>query len=146
MESPTIHPKNSQEPGTPDPRLPSPRLPSVPAVGRSKFCGFRDFADLVDKWLSGSCLGRLFRLADSGHAKALEGTTFFREIRAGLTTFATMAYIIAVNASILSQTGGTCECSLENKFQCDTIHDYADCKEGIVVYPVLASVFNMIIF
>jgi xanthine/uracil/vitamin C permease (AzgA family) len=30
-------------------------------------------------------------------AKALEGTTFFREIRAGLTTFATMAYIIAVN-------------------------------------------------
>ncbi|KAK6444633.1 hypothetical protein FP744_10000881 [Trichoderma asperellum] len=131
MESPTIHPKNSQEPGTPDPRLPSPRLPAVPAVGRSKFCGFRDFTDLVDKWLSGSCLGRLFRLADSGHAKALEGTTFFKEIRAGLTTFATMAYIIAVNASILSQTGGTCECSLKNKFQCDTIHDYADCKEEV---------------
>ncbi|PON23189.1 MFS transporter, AGZA family, xanthine/uracil permease [Trichoderma gamsii] len=131
MESPTMQPKDSQEPGTLDPRLSSPRLPPAPPVGRSKFCGFRDFVDLVDKWLSGSYLGRLFRLADSGHAKALEGTTFFREIRAGLTTFATMAYIIAVNASILSQTGGTCDCDLKNKFQCDTIPAYADCKEEV---------------
>ncbi|EHK15190.1 uncharacterized protein TRIVIDRAFT_175575 [Trichoderma virens Gv29-8] len=42
-----------------------------------------------------------------------------------------MAYIIAVNASILSQTGGTCACSLTDKFQCDTIPDYVDCKEGM---------------
>ncbi|VUC33577.1 unnamed protein product, partial [Clonostachys rosea] len=57
-------------------------------------------------------------------------STFFREIRAGLTTFATMAYIIAVNASLLSQTGGTCECALENKLNCDTIPKYVSCKEG----------------
>lgn len=66
-----MHPKNSEEPGTLDPRLSSPRLPSAPPVGRSKYCGFRDFADLVDKWLSGSCLGRLFRLADSGHVSTV---------------------------------------------------------------------------
>jgi hypothetical protein len=33
------------------------------------------------------------------------GTTFSKEIIAGLTTFFTMAYIIAVNPSILSQAG-----------------------------------------
>ncbi len=33
------------------------------------------------------------------------GTTVSTEIMAGLTTFFTMAYIIAVNPSILSQTG-----------------------------------------
>ncbi|RFU76947.1 mfs transporter, agza family, xanthine uracil permease [Trichoderma arundinaceum] len=129
MESPTIQPKESQEPNMLDPRLLSPRLPSAPTVGRSKFCGFRDVADLVDKWLSTSLLGRLFRLAGSGHPDAIEGTSVFREIRAGLTTFATMAYIIAVNASILSQTGGTCDCSLANRLQCDTIPGYVDCKE-----------------
>ena len=40
----------------------------------------------------------MFKLAENG-------TTARREIRAGLTTFLTMAYIIAVNALILSQAG-----------------------------------------
>jgi hypothetical protein len=71
-----MHPKNSQEPEPLDPRLSSPRLPSAPPVGRSKFCGFRDFADLVDKWLSGSCLGRLFRLAESGHVSTIITCSF----------------------------------------------------------------------
>jgi AGZA family xanthine/uracil permease-like MFS transporter len=31
--------------------------------------------------------------------KEIRGATVFREVRAGLTTFATMAYIIAVNVS-----------------------------------------------
>lgn len=34
--------------------------------------------------------------------KTVRGSSFFREIRAGLTTFATMAYIVAVNVSITS--------------------------------------------
>ncbi|UKZ83726.1 hypothetical protein TrVFT333_011535 [Trichoderma virens FT-333] len=131
MESPTVQPKEGRESEATDPRVLSPRLPSAPVVGRSRFCGFRDFADLVDKWLSTGLFGQLFRLVDSGHPDAIEGTSFFREIRAGLTTFATMAYIIAVNASILSQTGGTCACSLTDKFQCDTIPDYVDCKEEV---------------
>jgi len=33
------------------------------------------------------------------------GTTPFREFQAGLTTFAAMAYILAVNPSILANTG-----------------------------------------
>ncbi|KAL6862319.1 permease [Trichoderma novae-zelandiae] len=131
MESPTVQPKEGQERDGADPRILSPRLPSAPVVGRSRFCGFRDFADLVDKWLSSSLFGRVFRLADSGHPNAMEGTSVFKEIRAGLTTFATMAYIIAVNASILSQTGGTCDCALADKFQCDTIPEFVDCKEEV---------------
>ena len=43
-------------------------------------------------------LERLFRLQENG-------TTAGREIQAGLTTFAAMAYILAVNPSILASTG-----------------------------------------
>jgi AGZA family xanthine/uracil permease-like MFS transporter len=43
-------------------------------------------------------LNRLFHLEE-------RGTTPFREFRAGLTTFAAMAYILAVNPSILALTG-----------------------------------------
>jgi hypothetical protein len=42
-----------------------------------------------------SWFGRRFRLA-------ARGTTFTTELRAGTTTFLTMAYILAVNATILS--------------------------------------------
>jgi AGZA family xanthine/uracil permease-like MFS transporter len=42
--------------------------------------------------------------------KALPGSRFTTEIRAGITTFFTMAYIIAVNATVLSDSGGTCVC------------------------------------
>uniref|UniRef100_A0A0D9WF82 Adenine/guanine permease AZG1 n=1 Tax=Leersia perrieri TaxID=77586 RepID=A0A0D9WF82_9ORYZ len=48
-----------------------------------------------------SWIGRRFRLA-------ARGTTFTTELRAGTTTFLTMAYILAVNASILSDSGATC--------------------------------------
>jgi adenine/guanine/hypoxanthine permease len=48
-----------------------------------------------------SWFGRRFRLA-------ARGTTFTTELRAGTTTFLTMAYILAVNASILSDTCATC--------------------------------------
>jgi AGZA family xanthine/uracil permease-like MFS transporter len=36
-------------------------------------------------------------------------TTFLTELRAGIVTFLTMAYILAVNAAILENTGGTCD-------------------------------------
>ncbi|GJN40502.1 hypothetical protein PR202_gb29723 [Eleusine coracana subsp. coracana] len=49
-----------------------------------------------------SWVGRRFRLA-------ARGTTFTTELPApGTTTFLTMAYILAVNASILSDSGATC--------------------------------------
>lgn len=88
---------------------------------------------------------RLIDVAYPVQPKEIPDSTFLREIRAGVTTFATMAYIIAVNVSghfyrmgstltaqaiILSQTGGTCVCDLENRADCDTIDSYKACKEG----------------
>lgn len=79
--------------------------------------------------------------------KERKGSKFFTEIRAGLTTFFTMAYIIAVNvsfplaefkqnadllpkASILSQSGGTCVCKDPNDPTCSTDADYNTCLIG----------------
>ncbi|KAJ7874698.1 permease family-domain-containing protein [Mycena olivaceomarginata] len=67
--------------------------------------------DLLNAHIADSFVGRWFRLEGSGHPKERIGSRFTTEIRAGLTTWA-MAYIISVNASILSQTGGTCECPI----------------------------------
>ncbi|KAJ7120103.1 xanthine/uracil permease [Mycena epipterygia] len=61
-----------------------------------------------------SFLGRWFRLEGSGHAKERVGSRFSTELRAGVTTWASMAYIISVNASILSNSGGTCECPTDD--------------------------------
>ncbi|KAI0118197.1 purine transporter [Nemania sp. FL0031] len=57
-----------------------------------------------------SVVGRWFRLDGSGHPKERKGSLFLTEIRAGIATFFAMAYILAVNASILSDSGGTCVC------------------------------------
>ncbi|ATY58459.1 purine transporter [Cordyceps militaris] len=102
-----------------------------PSARRSRFCGLRDFCDLADLWISASRFGHFFHLGGSGHPKEIVTSSVFREIRAGLTTFATMAYIIAVNASMLSQTGGTCECTLVDRHQCDTLPAFAACKEEV---------------
>ncbi|ORX94260.1 permease family-domain-containing protein [Clohesyomyces aquaticus] len=61
--------------------------------------------------IGSSTFGRIFRLEGSGHEKEIKNTRFTTEIRAGLTTFFTIAYIIAVNASILSDSGGNCVCN-----------------------------------
>lgn len=49
-----------------------------------------------------SVVGRRFRLEFSGHKKERKGSRFLTELRAGLATFFAMAYIISVNASIVS--------------------------------------------
>ncbi|KAF7291523.1 Purine transporter [Mycena kentingensis (nom. inval.)] len=68
------------------------------------------FLDLLNAHVADSVVGRWFRLEGSGHPKEREGSRFTTEIRAGITTWAAMAYIISVNASILSDSGGTCVC------------------------------------
>ncbi|RSL77206.1 hypothetical protein CEP51_009279 [Fusarium floridanum] len=93
------------------------------APSTSRFCGVRNFLNKVDGYISSSRLGYFFHLSGSGHPDEVAGSTFLREIRAGLTTFATMAYIIAVNAALLSQTGGTCVCDLTDRQACDKIDD-----------------------
>ncbi|CCX32914.1 permease family-domain-containing protein [Pyronema domesticum] len=68
------------------------------------------FVDRWNKRVAESPVGRYFHLEFSGHRKERKGSRFFTEIRAGLATFFAMAYIIAVNSSITSQSGGTCVC------------------------------------
>jgi adenine/guanine/hypoxanthine permease len=57
--------------------------------------------DRLNSAVAGSRLGKWFKLTD-------RHTTFTTELRAGTATFLTMAYILAVNASILSDSGATC--------------------------------------
>ena len=47
----------------------------------------------------------------NGQIKERKGSNFTTEIRAGLVTFFAMAYILAVNSSIVADTGGTCVCN-----------------------------------
>ncbi|KAF9307087.1 hypothetical protein BGZ91_008477, partial [Linnemannia elongata] len=53
-----------------------------------------------------SRVGKYFRLEGSGARRERVGSKFTTEIRAGLTTFVTMAYIISVNALIVMDSGG----------------------------------------
>ncbi|KAH8901673.1 inner membrane protein yieG [Thozetella sp. PMI_491] len=83
--------------------------------------------DMVGK----SVFGRLWRLKQSGHA-TIEDALFLTELRAGLTTFSTMAYIISVNATILTDTGGTCECRAgPSDPLCENDSAYAICQIAI---------------
>ncbi|KAK4188997.1 Adenine/guanine permease AZG1 [Podospora australis] len=80
-----------------------------------------------------SAVGRWFKLEGCGHPKERKGSHFFTEMRAGLATFFAMAYIIAVNAGIVAETGGTCVCPndpLGDNPYCElpTDIDYLLCK------------------
>ncbi|KJA17332.1 hypothetical protein HYPSUDRAFT_206272 [Hypholoma sublateritium FD-334 SS-4] len=61
--------------------------------------------------VAASAFGKWFKLEGSGAKRERTGSRFTTELRAGLTTWAAMAYIISVNASILSDSGGTCVCA-----------------------------------
>ncbi|EPS59490.1 hypothetical protein M569_15314, partial [Genlisea aurea] len=58
----------------------------------------------LDACVAKTCVGKRFKIAE-------RNSTFTTELRAGTATFLTMAYIIAVNASILADSGGTCSAS-----------------------------------
>ncbi|GAB7355793.1 hypothetical protein MBLNU459_g6472t1 [Dothideomycetes sp. NU459] len=72
--------------------------------------GINDLFSSANQAVAESFVGKRFRLEGSGHRLERKGSRFFTEIRAGLATFFAMAYIISVNSSITSQTGGTCVC------------------------------------
>ncbi|KAK9458600.1 permease family-domain-containing protein [Lipomyces oligophaga] len=75
-----------------------------------------------------SPVGKWFRLENSGSRRERLGAFFTTEIRAGLATFFAMAYIISVNASITSETGGTCYCAqTEADPTCDNDAEYMSC-------------------
>ncbi|KAF8151727.1 xanthine/uracil permease [Crassisporium funariophilum] len=69
-----------------------------------------------------SAAGRWFQLEGSGAKRERVGSRFTIELRAGLTTWAAMAYIISVNAAILADSGGTCECPTNDLCLSDEIY------------------------
>ncbi|KAJ6783077.1 hypothetical protein PWT90_06077 [Aphanocladium album] len=88
-------------------------------------------ADL-DTRVAKSFVGRWFRLDGSGHPRERKGSYFLTEMRAGLTTFFAMAYILAVNSSIVSESGGTCVCNGgPDDPICNTNEEYAICVQAI---------------
>jgi AGZA family xanthine/uracil permease-like MFS transporter len=78
-----------------------------------------------------SIIGRRFRLEFSGHKHERKGSRFLTELRAGLATFFAMAYIVSVNASIVSQSGGTCICTSTTDSTCTTDPAYQQCKQEV---------------
>ncbi|KAK1321282.1 Adenine/guanine permease AZG1 [Acorus calamus] len=60
--------------------------------------------DRLNVWFAKTRAGRRFKVEE-------RGTTLTTELRAATATFLTMAYILAVNASILSDSGATCSVS-----------------------------------
>ncbi|KAF8623282.1 hypothetical protein AX17_007488 [Amanita inopinata Kibby_2008] len=75
--------------------------------------------------VAASFVGRWFLLDGCGKPNQRKGSRFTTEIRAGLTTWAAMAYIISVNAAILSDSGGTCVCTQSDL--CVNNPDYLSC-------------------
>lgn len=90
------------------------------------------WAHTINEKVAKSAVGRWFRLDGSGHKKTRRGSYFLTEIRAGLATFFAMAYIIAVNASIVADTGGTCICNggADDPI-CENNTEYALCSNEI---------------
>ncbi|KAF7626423.1 putative nucleoside transporter [Aspergillus flavus] len=77
-------------------------------------------------------VGRWFRLENSGHPQERKGSFFFTEIRAGLATFFAMAYIISVNSTITSDSGGTCVCPPESwADKCNSNTEYLLCVQEV---------------
>ncbi|KAI8138942.1 permease family-domain-containing protein [Fennellomyces sp. T-0311] len=86
------------------------------------------WADKINDYVAQSRAGRYFQLEGSGARRERKNTRFLTELRAGATTFFAMAYIISVNAAILSASGGTCVCDgTEDDPVCDLNDEYLLC-------------------
>ncbi|KAF7930133.1 uncharacterized protein EAE98_001600 [Botrytis deweyae] len=87
----------------------------------------KEYINNLNTRASKSTFGRVFRLDGCGHEQQKKNAKFITEVRAGVTTFFTMAYIIAVNSTVLSQSGGTCVCHDTEDPSCATDSTYAAC-------------------
>lgn len=87
-----------------------------------------------------SPVGRWFRLEGSGAKIERAGSKFTVELRAGLATFITMAYIISTNSLIMTDTGGTCDCDREKYGPaCTDDPEYAKCLGEIKLDFITAT-------
>ncbi|KAJ1963085.1 hypothetical protein GGI12_002262 [Dipsacomyces acuminosporus] len=87
-----------------------------------------------------SAVGRWFLLEGSGAKGERSGSKFSVELRAGLTTFVAMAYIISTNALILTDSGATCDCDRE-KFgpTCSKDPAYSTCLHEVKLDFITAT-------
>ncbi|KAK0674063.1 putative inner membrane protein [Cercophora samala] len=112
---------------------------------------FKNLIGRIDQRMNNSVVGRLFSLKGSG-PKSIPDANFSTELRAGLTTFATMSYIIAVNASILADTGFDCDCQkpLDNAGNCQNDLEwtacYAEVKLDLITATAAVAAFSSILF
>ncbi|XDG07932.1 hypothetical protein ABKA04_007547 [Annulohypoxylon sp. FPYF3050] len=86
----------------------------------------------INSRVASSPFGRWFQLEGSGHLRERKGSYFLTELRAGVAAFFAMAYIIAVNSSIVADTGGTCVChgGADDPI-CDANEDYLLCAAEV---------------
>ncbi|CDH57194.1 nucleoside transporter [Lichtheimia corymbifera JMRC:FSU:9682] len=99
-----------------------------------------EYANKINNAVAGSRVGRYFQLEGSGAYRERKGTRFLTELRAGVTTFFAMAYIISVNASIISESGGTCECPrTEDDPVCDNNEEYMQCVFQVKLDMIMAT-------
>ncbi|KAJ2752616.1 hypothetical protein H4S06_003895, partial [Coemansia sp. BCRC 34490] len=98
------------------------------------------WVDTTNDWVARTYIGRWFRLEGSGAATERAGSRFSVEVRAGLTTFVAMAYIISTNALILTDSGGTCDCD-RDKYgaTCDDDAQYTQCLQTLKLDMITAT-------
>lgn len=115
--------------------------------------------DKLNDAVAQSFIGRHFQLEGSGHRRERKNTKFTTELRAGLTIFFAMvilnarekekqqnakhfsqAYIISVNASIISESGGPCVCEGTTADPtCDNDADYMSCVYEVKLDLIMAT-------
>ncbi|PHH88716.1 hypothetical protein CDD83_7176 [Cordyceps sp. RAO-2017] len=98
------------------------------------------WAQTVNARVAASPVGRWFRLEGCGHPRARKDARFLTELRAGLATFFAMAYIVAVNASIVADSGGPCVCARDAADpDCDRDAAYLLCVQDVKRDAVTAT-------
>ncbi|KAJ1827941.1 hypothetical protein LPJ70_007367, partial [Coemansia sp. RSA 2708] len=76
----------------------------------------------------------------SGAQVERAGSKFSIELRAGLTIFVAMAYIISTNALILTDSGGPCDCDREQfGATCEDDPAYTTCLQGMKLDMITAT-------
>ncbi|KAF9203986.1 hypothetical protein BGZ49_005809 [Haplosporangium sp. Z 27] len=100
------------------------------------------FTENLNRKVADSFIGRHFRLQGSGARRERAGSVFTTELRAGLTTFVTMAYIISVNSLIVTDSGGTCVCNNGGNttdVTCATDPAYTECLAELKLDMITAT-------
>ncbi|KAJ2500496.1 hypothetical protein GGH96_002644 [Coemansia sp. RSA 1972] len=98
------------------------------------------WVDKLNAYVARSAVGRWFRLEGSGAPVERAGSKFSIELRAGLTIFIAMSYIISTNALILTDSGGTCDCDREEfGAACENDPAYTTCLQRMKLDMITAT-------